>query len=81
MNWEDDLLMYTLDTNEEFNYFIFNSVKDANGKDIYEGISSSYREDGNKQKIGISIPAKEQAGYENPINWNYPSFLPGLREM
>ncbi|MBT2687487.1 DUF4179 domain-containing protein [Bacillus sp. ISL-47] len=84
VEWEDDMLMFTLDTKEDFHYFLFNSVKDANNKDIYDGMSTSYREEGGKQKIGISLPSREETDYKNPLRLElsfFPAWIEGDVKM
>ncbi|PWW29602.1 uncharacterized protein DUF4179 [Cytobacillus oceanisediminis] len=79
VGWEDDMLMFTLDTSEEFNYMIFNGIKDAEGKGIFGDMGTSYREEENKQVVGISLPSKEEADYKNPLRLEL-SFFPAWIE-
>ncbi|GAF66080.1 iron-siderophore ABC transporter iron-siderophore-binging protein [Bacillus sp. TS-2] len=80
VEWEDEMLMITLDVSEEFNYFFLNEVRDADGQEFYENLSYSLREENGIQKMGISLPKTNEIPYKNPLRMElsyFPSWIEG----
>lgn len=76
-------ITFNLETEKEFNYFIFSSIKDAKGKEVESdsGFSHKFDVDGDAQKIGVTLASNN---YSNPIELElsfYPSWIEGEVKM
>ncbi|PGS54201.1 hypothetical protein COC46_05690 [Bacillus sp. AFS041924] len=79
---EGDIIFLTLNTKKEFNYFMFGSIFDANGKEIESNESYGEGYENNKQRIGFNISSTQK--YTNPIKIKleyYPSYIEGKTKI
>ncbi|MGE6260014.1 DUF4179 domain-containing protein [Heyndrickxia sporothermodurans] len=70
-------MVFTFNTKQKFNYFIFGSIIDAKGNQFQGEESNSAGLNENKQKIELSLPSKN---YTNPLKIVlefYPSWIEG----
>ncbi|QFT88143.1 hypothetical protein FIU87_05785 [Bacillus sp. THAF10] len=80
---EYDELVFDFRTKEEFNYFMFNKVTDAQGKELEYSSStlSSFYEEG-LSKLGMNLP--EITSAQNPITMEisyYPQWIKGNEKI